>query len=111
MYYLTAYLISNDSYLHHPEICGRHIPETTLPAGQGSPHHWKFFKVHIGLQFANGFQSFISIWFYTTKLCTQQAEVIQNHEHEHVRGIGKGEARNRKIRGLKFMGSSLQPIQ
>jgi hypothetical protein len=36
------------------------------------------------------------VYDYITKLCRQQAEVIQNHENEHVRGIGKGEARYRK---------------
>jgi hypothetical protein len=29
---------------------------------------------------------------YITKLCRQQAEVIQNHENEHVCSIGQGEA-------------------
>jgi hypothetical protein len=33
---------------------------------------------------------------YVTKLCRQQAEVIQNHENINVRDIGKGEARLRK---------------
>jgi hypothetical protein len=33
------------------------------------------------------------IYNYMTKLCRRQAEVIQNHENEHVRGIGQGEAR------------------
>jgi hypothetical protein len=28
---------------------------------------------------------------YITKLCRQQAEVIQNCENEHVRSIGQGE--------------------
>jgi hypothetical protein len=28
---------------------------------------------------------------YIAKLCRKQAEVIQNHENEHVRGIGQGE--------------------
>jgi hypothetical protein len=27
-----------------------------------------------------------------TKLCRRQAEIIQNHENEHVHGIGQGEA-------------------
>jgi hypothetical protein len=31
-----------------------------------------------------------------TKLCRQQAEIIQNHENEDVRSIGQGEARHRK---------------
>jgi hypothetical protein len=30
---------------------------------------------------------------YITKLCRQQAQVIQNHENIHVRNIGQGEAR------------------
>jgi hypothetical protein len=32
---------------------------------------------------------------YITKLCRRQAEVIQNHANEHVRGIGQGEARQK----------------
>jgi hypothetical protein len=36
------------------------------------------------------------VYNYITKLCRQQAEVIQNHENEHVLSIGQGEARHRK---------------
>jgi hypothetical protein len=39
-----------------------------------------------------------------TKLCTREAEVIQNHENEHVHGIGQGEARHRKCKRLKLVG-------
>jgi hypothetical protein len=39
-----------------------------------------------------------------TKLCRQQAEVIQNHENEHVRGIEQGEARHRKYKSFKLGG-------
>jgi hypothetical protein len=42
------------------------------------------------------------IYDYITKLCRRQAEVIQNHVNEHVRGIGQGEARHRKYKGLKL---------
>jgi hypothetical protein len=38
------------------------------------------------------------------KLYRQQAEVIQNHENEHVSGIGQGEARHRKNKRLKLGG-------
>jgi hypothetical protein len=31
---------------------------------------------------------------YITKLCRQQAEVIQNHENANVRNIGQGEPRH-----------------
>jgi hypothetical protein len=36
------------------------------------------------------------VYDYITKLCRQQAEVLQNHENEHVRSIRQGEARRRK---------------
>jgi hypothetical protein len=35
------------------------------------------------------------VYCYMRKLCRQQAEVIQNHVNEHVRGIGQGEARQK----------------
>jgi hypothetical protein len=41
---------------------------------------------------------------YITKLCRQQAEVIQNHDNENVRYIGQGEARHRKYKRLKLGG-------
>jgi hypothetical protein len=37
-------------------------------------------------------------------LCRQQAEVIQNHENEHVHSIGQGEARRRKYKNLQLGG-------
>jgi hypothetical protein len=36
------------------------------------------------------------------KLCKQQAEVIQNHDHEYVTSIGKDEARHKKYKRLKL---------
>jgi hypothetical protein len=44
------------------------------------------------------------VYDYITKLCGQQTEVKENYENEHVRGIGKGEARNRKYKRLKLGG-------
>jgi hypothetical protein len=41
---------------------------------------------------------------YITKLCRKQAEVIQNHENEHVHFIEQGEARHRKYKWLKLGG-------
>jgi hypothetical protein len=32
----------------------------------------------------------------------RQAEVIQNHENEHIRGIGQGEAKRRKYKRLRL---------
>jgi hypothetical protein len=42
------------------------------------------------------------IYDYITKLCRQQTVVIQNHENEHFRRIGQGEAR--KFKRLKLGG-------
>jgi hypothetical protein len=44
------------------------------------------------------------VYDYITNLCRRQTEVIQNHENEHVRGIGQGEARYRKYKRLKLGG-------
>jgi hypothetical protein len=44
-------------------ISSRHLPlKIAVPVKQGSPHHWKFPKVHIGRRFAHGFQPSICIW-------------------------------------------------
>jgi hypothetical protein len=44
------------------------------------------------------------VYDYITKLCRQQAEVIQNHDNENVRTIGQGEARHGKYKRLKLGG-------
>jgi hypothetical protein len=44
------------------------------------------------------------VYDYITKLCRQQAEVIQNHENSYVRYIGQGEAPHRKYKRLKLGG-------
>jgi hypothetical protein len=46
--------------------------------------------------------NFPYVYNYITKICRQQAEVVQNHENEHVRGIGQGEARHRNYMRLKL---------
>jgi hypothetical protein len=47
------------------------------------------------------------VYDYITKLCRQQAEVIQNHENENVCGIGQNEARHRKYKRLKLGGGQV----
>jgi hypothetical protein len=47
---------------------------------------------------------YIYIYSYITKFGRQQAEVVQNHENEHVCSIGLGEARHRKYKRLKLGG-------
>jgi hypothetical protein len=44
------------------------------------------------------------VYDYITKLCRQQAEVIQNLDNENVRTIGQGEARHRKYKRIKLGG-------
>jgi hypothetical protein len=86
-------------------VCSRQpSTEIAAPAKQSYPHHWKFSKAHTDLRFAYGFQSSIYIYDYITKLCRQQAEVIQNHENAEVRNIGQGEPLHRKYKGFKLGG-------
>jgi hypothetical protein len=42
------------------------------------------------------------VYDYITKLCRQQAQVIQNHDNAHVRNIGLGEARHRKYKRINL---------
>jgi hypothetical protein len=42
----------------------------------------------------------LCVYDHVTKLCRKQAEFIQNHENKHVRGVGQGEARHRKVLNL-----------
>jgi hypothetical protein len=44
------------------------------------------------------------VYDYITKLCRQQAEVIQNHDNKNVHTIGQGEARHRKYKRFKLGG-------
>jgi hypothetical protein len=44
------------------------------------------------------------VYDYITKLCRQQAEVLQNHNNKNVCNIGQGEASHRKYKRLKLGG-------
>jgi hypothetical protein len=50
------------------------------------------------------------VYDYITKLCRQQAEIIQNHENEHVRGIGQGEERHGEYKRNKLDGDQAYDI-
>jgi hypothetical protein len=79
-------------------ICGGHLPlKIAAPTKQGFPHHRKFSEVHTAFNLPY-------VYDYITKLCRRQAEAIQNHENEHVRGIGHVEDRHRKYKRLKLGG-------
>jgi hypothetical protein len=48
------------------------------------------------------------IYDYITKLCRQQAEVIQNHDNANVRNIWQGEAQYGKHKRLKLKRTTVQ---
>jgi hypothetical protein len=50
---------------------------------------------------------YIRVYDCITKLCRQQAEVIQNRETANVRNIGQGEPRHRKYKMLKLGGGQV----
>jgi hypothetical protein len=41
---------------------------------------------------------------YIIKLCTQQAELIQNYENANIRNIGQGKPQHKKYKRLKLGG-------
>jgi hypothetical protein len=47
------------------------------------------------------------VYDFITKLCKQQAKVIEHHENIHVRNIGQGEARHRIYKRLKLGGGQV----
>jgi hypothetical protein len=61
-------------------------------AKQGSPHHWKFSKMHAGPRFAHDFQ--LAYVYDYIAIAQATSEVIQNRENEHVRSMGQGETRH-----------------
>jgi hypothetical protein len=66
---------------------------------QGTPHNWRtpFRDLHMAFEIP-------FVCDYVTKLCRQQAEVIQNHDNENNCNIGQGEANHRKYKMLKLGG-------
>jgi hypothetical protein len=85
-------------------INDRHLPlKIAVPTKLDSPHHWKFPR---STPIRDLHTAFNRPYEYdlTTKLCRQEADFIQNHENEHVRSRGQGEARRRKYKKLKLGG-------
>jgi hypothetical protein len=50
------------------------------------------------------------VYEYKTKLWSKKAEVIENHENEHIRSIGQGEVRHRKYERFKHVGCQAYDI-
>jgi hypothetical protein len=51
------------------------------------------------------------IYHYITKLCKQQAKVIQNHENANVPNIGQGKAQRKNYKGLNLAAVKCTIIQ
>jgi hypothetical protein len=51
------------------------------------------------------------LYDYITKLCREQADVIQNYENEHVRSVEQGEAGIKIVRGLNFGVAKLTTVE
>jgi hypothetical protein len=94
---------ANNVRLSRLGISGRHLPlKIAEPTKQVSAHHWKFSRCTPVRDMHTAFKLPYAYDIRITKLCMKQAEDIQNHENEHVRGIGQCEARHRKYEGWNF---------
>jgi hypothetical protein len=56
------------------------------------------------LRFAHGFQTSVCIRLYKKFVPEASRINLQNHENDHVRCLGQGEARHRKYKRLKLGG-------
>jgi hypothetical protein len=65
-----------------------------------SPRCTSIRELHIAIQL-------LYMYYYITKLCRQQVEIIQNHENASVRDIGKGEALHRTYNRFKLGGGQV----
>jgi hypothetical protein len=65
---------------------------SAAPAKQISLHHYQFPRRTPDRDLHMAFK-ILYVYDYITKLCRQQAEVIQNHDNQNVPNIGQGEPR------------------
>jgi hypothetical protein len=68
----------------------QHLQNFSAPPAN-SPRHTLIRDMRVALQIPD-------VYDYITKLCRQQAQVLQNHENTHVQNIGQGEAQQGKYR-------------
>jgi hypothetical protein len=91
-------------------ICRRHPPlEIAASTKQGFRTTGNFAKCTPGRDLHTAF-NLPYVYDYITELCRQQAEVMQNHENDYVRGIGQGEARYRKCKWLELGGGQTTTV-
>jgi hypothetical protein len=91
-YACPAWELAADTYLLELQ----RLPNRVLRTIENFPRCTSVLDLHTALHLP-------CVYVYITKLCKQQAEVIQNQENEHVRSTGQGEARHGKSkRGLNL---------
>jgi hypothetical protein len=81
--------------------------EIAVPAKQSSPHHWIFSKAQPVRDLHMAFYT----CDYITKLCRQQAEVIQNYENANARTLDKTNRDAGNIRGLNLAAVNHTTVQ
>jgi hypothetical protein len=92
-YAYPAWQFAADTYLSKSSACK-----------QGSPHCWQFCEAHTVRDLHVAFK-ILDVLDFITKLCRQEAEVIQNHHHcTHVRNTGQGEAQHGRYKRLILCG-------
>jgi hypothetical protein len=101
----TASLLSQSQCCHNPLLLQFHCYHWKLQRLQNRvlrtignfPRRTTVRDIHVAFQIPH-------VYDYITKLCMQQAEIIENHDNENVRNIWQGGARHRKYKRLKFGG-------
>jgi hypothetical protein len=76
-------------YTHLMKV--QRLQNKVLGTSGNYPRHTPVHDLH--MVFQNPF-----VYDYIIKLCSQQAEVIQNHVNENIRNIGQGEVYHRKYK-------------
>jgi hypothetical protein len=92
-YALPAWKLAADTYLFKLRCLKNKVLRTT----GNSPRCTPIRNLHTAFNLPY-------VYDYITKLCRQQAEVIQNHENERVPVIKQGETRQRKYIRLELGG-------
>jgi hypothetical protein len=92
-------------------ICGRYSStEIAAPAKHGSLHHWQFSKAtpvrHMRVAFKISY-----VYYSITKLCRQDAQIIQNLENANVYNSGEGRHQAKNIRGSNLLEVRCKTVQ
>jgi hypothetical protein len=93
--------------LPHLGFSDRHVPLKIAVPAKKVFHVFGYFARCISVHDFHMALNIPHVYNYITKLCRQQAEVIQNHDNEHICTIGQGKARHRKYKRLELGGGKV----